>query len=103
MYCMYRTIPLWYCCGRYRAKYIVGSVALLQARPEGGEAWLLALRARPLEEVVQELTTLPGGCMCGGGRWGYMEELTTLPGGCLVCVGGRWRGAHHAATWLASR
>lgn len=46
----------------YRAKFIVGSVALLLAKPEGGETWLLGLRQQPFEEAVEHLSTLPGVC-----------------------------------------
>uniref|UniRef100_A0A061RIH6 DNA-(apurinic or apyrimidinic site) lyase n=2 Tax=Tetraselmis sp. GSL018 TaxID=582737 RepID=A0A061RIH6_9CHLO len=44
----------------YRAKYIVGAVEALQAKPQGGREWLVALRDAPLEEALAELQTLPG-------------------------------------------
>lgn len=43
-----------------RAKFITGSVAALQQKPEGGDKWLLSLRAVPYQEAVSELITLPG-------------------------------------------
>lgn len=44
----------------YRAKYITGTAAQLLAKPGGGEAWLMALRAKPCEEAVEALCELPG-------------------------------------------
>ena len=47
--------------GRYRAKFIVGSVALLASKEGGGHAWLMGLRKVPYMEAVLELSALPGG------------------------------------------
>ncbi|KAL9226148.1 hypothetical protein vseg_001993 [Gypsophila vaccaria] len=44
----------------YRAKYIVGTIKALEAKPGGGGKWLLSLRKLGLEEVVGELSTLSG-------------------------------------------
>uniref|UniRef100_A0A0E0CLV3 non-specific serine/threonine protein kinase n=1 Tax=Oryza meridionalis TaxID=40149 RepID=A0A0E0CLV3_9ORYZ len=44
----------------YRAKYIVGTAKILQAKPGGGEKWLASLRTRELPEVIEALCTLPG-------------------------------------------
>lgn len=44
----------------YRARYIVGAVEELRERPEGGAAWLTALRAVPFDAAVEALCTLPG-------------------------------------------
>lgn len=45
----------------YRAKFIVGTVRELGAKPGGAEAWLAALRASDDEAaVVEELCSLPG-------------------------------------------
>ncbi|XP_022141451.1 N-glycosylase/DNA lyase OGG1 [Momordica charantia] len=44
----------------YRAKYIVGSVKALEAKPGGGAEWLLSLRDLDLEEVIDALSSLPG-------------------------------------------
>lgn len=43
-----------------RAKFIVGSVALLRSKAGGGEAWLTALRDAPYPDAVQGLCELPG-------------------------------------------
>ncbi|XP_020245120.1 N-glycosylase/DNA lyase OGG1, partial [Asparagus officinalis] len=43
-----------------RAKYIVGTVKALQAKPGGGAEWLTSLRGRELNEVIDALCTLPG-------------------------------------------
>jgi endonuclease III len=43
-----------------RAKFITGSVAQLAAKPGGGAAWLLGLRAVPYPEAAAALCTLPG-------------------------------------------
>ena len=43
-----------------RAKFIVGSVAALQAKPGGGDAWLKSLRQAPYTEASAALCTLPG-------------------------------------------
>ncbi|KAL6748234.1 DNA glycosylase [Haematococcus lacustris] len=54
----------------YRARFIVGSVAALQAKPEGGQAWLLGLRQVSLQEALAQLSGLPGvgpkvaACVC---------------------------------------
>nr|XP_010930741.2 N-glycosylase/DNA lyase OGG1 [Elaeis guineensis]XP_010930742.2 N-glycosylase/DNA lyase OGG1 [Elaeis guineensis] len=44
----------------YRAKYIVGTVKALQAKPGGGTEWLASLRGLELHEVIDALCTLPG-------------------------------------------
>ncbi|CAL9068729.1 N-glycosylase/DNA lyase OGG1 [Musa acuminata AAA Group] len=44
----------------YRAKYIVGAVRALQAKPGGGAEWLASLRGLELDEVIDALCTLPG-------------------------------------------
>jgi 3-methyladenine DNA glycosylase/8-oxoguanine DNA glycosylase len=44
----------------YRAKFVVGTVAALREKEEGGAAWLLALRTAPYAHAVKELITLPG-------------------------------------------
>ncbi|AES72311.2 8-oxoguanine-DNA glycosylase [Medicago truncatula] len=44
----------------YRAKYITGTVNVLQSKPEGGEEWLYSLRKLELEDVISELIKLPG-------------------------------------------
>lgn len=44
----------------YRAKYITGTVNALQSKPEGGEEWLYSLRTLELEDVISELSKLPG-------------------------------------------
>ncbi|KAG6432596.1 hypothetical protein SASPL_104177 [Salvia splendens] len=44
----------------YRAKYIVGTVAALQSKPEGGQEWLASLRKLDLQESVGGLSSLPG-------------------------------------------
>ncbi|GAB4862094.1 8-oxoguanine glycosylase ogg1 [Ancistrocladus abbreviatus] len=44
----------------YRAKYIIGTVKALQAKPCGGVGWLSSLRELDLEEVISALSTLPG-------------------------------------------
>ncbi|GJM85238.1 hypothetical protein PR202_ga01673 [Eleusine coracana subsp. coracana] len=43
-----------------RAKYIVGTAKELQAKPGGGEKWLVSLRGKELPEVIEALCTLPG-------------------------------------------
>ncbi|KAK9863991.1 hypothetical protein WJX84_001937 [Apatococcus fuscideae] len=54
----------------YRAKFIVGSVAALRSKPEGGAAWLCSLRDVPYPEAAAALCTLPGvgpkvaACVC---------------------------------------
>ncbi|XP_058786934.1 N-glycosylase/DNA lyase OGG1 [Vicia villosa] len=44
----------------YRAKYIVGAVSALQSKPGGGEEWLHSLRKLDLQDVISELSKLPG-------------------------------------------
>lgn len=44
----------------YRAKYIVGTVAALQAKPGGGMNWLASLRKLDLQEAIDALCSLPG-------------------------------------------
>ncbi|KAF0932194.1 hypothetical protein E2562_008720 [Oryza meyeriana var. granulata] len=44
----------------YRAKYVVGTAKILQAKPGGGEEWLASLRTMELPEVIEALCTLPG-------------------------------------------
>ncbi|KAI3689467.1 hypothetical protein L2E82_47424 [Cichorium intybus] len=44
----------------YRAKYITGTVKVLQSKPGGGEAWLASLRKLDLQNTIEALTTLPG-------------------------------------------
>ncbi|XP_019438585.1 PREDICTED: N-glycosylase/DNA lyase OGG1 isoform X2 [Lupinus angustifolius] len=44
----------------YRAKYIVGTVNILQSKTGGGEEWLRSLRKLDLEDVISALSTLPG-------------------------------------------
>lgn len=44
----------------YRAKYVVGTVKALQAKPGGGAQWLASLRGLELSEVIDSLCTLPG-------------------------------------------
>lgn len=44
----------------YRAKYITGTVKVLQSKPGGGVEWLLSLRKLDLESAIKALTTLPG-------------------------------------------
>ena len=43
-----------------RAKFIVGSVALLMAQQGGGAAWLQGLRDVSYPEASEALCTLPG-------------------------------------------
>ena len=43
-----------------RAKYIVGTVKALQAKPGGGAEWLASLCGLELGEVIEALCTLPG-------------------------------------------
>lgn len=43
-----------------RAKYIVGTVNALQSKPEGGEEWLYSLRKLDLQDVISQLSKLPG-------------------------------------------
>ncbi len=73
------------CFARYRAKFIVGSVAALLAQPGGGRAWLLGLREAPLEQAVEALVTLPGG---GEGAPGAREG-----------AGGGGRGERGPSLW----
>ncbi|KAK9750649.1 hypothetical protein RND81_02G210900 [Saponaria officinalis] len=44
----------------YRAKYIVDTIKVLEAKPGGGDTWLHSLRKLALEEVVSGLCTLSG-------------------------------------------
>ncbi|XP_061361863.1 N-glycosylase/DNA lyase OGG1 isoform X2 [Gastrolobium bilobum] len=44
----------------YRAKYIIGTLKVLQSKPGGGEEWLLSLRKMELQDVICALSTLPG-------------------------------------------
>lgn len=44
----------------YRAKYMVGTVKALQAKPGGGAEWLASLRGLELKEVIEALCSLPG-------------------------------------------
>ena len=44
----------------HRAKYIIGTVNALQSKPVGGAEWLVSLRKLDLEEVIDNLCTLPG-------------------------------------------
>ncbi|XWS25103.1 hypothetical protein CRYUN_Cryun27aG0042300 [Craigia yunnanensis] len=44
----------------YRAKYITGTVDVLQSKPDGGAQWLLSLRKLDLKEAIDALCTLPG-------------------------------------------
>ncbi|XVF36959.1 hypothetical protein REPUB_Repub19eG0103600 [Reevesia pubescens] len=44
----------------YRAKYITGTVDVLQSKPDGGAEWLLSLRKLDLQEAIDALCTLPG-------------------------------------------
>ncbi|KAI7756931.1 hypothetical protein M8C21_014382 [Ambrosia artemisiifolia] len=44
----------------YRAKYIKGSVEVLQSKPGGGAEWLTSLRKGDLESAIEALTSLPG-------------------------------------------
>ncbi|KAM6542094.1 hypothetical protein CsatB_006541 [Cannabis sativa] len=44
----------------YRAKYITGTVKLLQSKHGGGLEWLLSLRKLDLDEAIDALLTLPG-------------------------------------------
>lgn len=50
-------IPSSRCC---RAKYVIGSVAQLRAKPGGGTAWLQGLRDVPYQMASEALCTLPG-------------------------------------------
>lgn len=43
-----------------RAKYITGTIKVLQSKPGGGVEWLLSLRKLDLESAIKALTTLPG-------------------------------------------
>lgn len=43
-----------------RAKYITGTVKVLQSKPGGGVAWLASLRKLDLQNAIEALTTLPG-------------------------------------------
>ena len=43
-----------------RAKYITGTVDVLQSKPDGGAQWLLSLRKLNLQEAIDALCTLPG-------------------------------------------
>jgi hypothetical protein len=60
----------WFLCFSCRAKFIVGSVQQLLAKPGGGEAWLLSLRDKPYNEAHEALCSLPGvgpkvaACIC---------------------------------------
>ncbi|KAH0452329.1 hypothetical protein IEQ34_019628 [Dendrobium chrysotoxum] len=44
----------------YRAKYIVGAIKALQAKPGGGVEWLASLRSMDLQDVLEALCSLPG-------------------------------------------
>ncbi|KAI3821393.1 hypothetical protein L1987_08960 [Smallanthus sonchifolius] len=44
----------------YRAKYIRGTVEVLQSKPGGGVEWLTSLRKLDLESAIESLTSLPG-------------------------------------------
>ncbi|XP_022768138.1 N-glycosylase/DNA lyase OGG1 isoform X1 [Durio zibethinus] len=44
----------------YRAKYITGTVDVLQAKPDGGAQWLLSIRKLNLQEAIDALCSLPG-------------------------------------------
>lgn len=44
----------------YRAKYIVGAIKALQAKPSGGVEWLASLRSLDLNDVLDALCSLPG-------------------------------------------
>nr|XP_043606778.1 N-glycosylase/DNA lyase OGG1 [Erigeron canadensis]XP_043606779.1 N-glycosylase/DNA lyase OGG1 [Erigeron canadensis] len=44
----------------YRAKYITGTVKVLQSKPGGGVEWLASLRKLDLQSVIEALITLPG-------------------------------------------
>ena len=44
----------------YRARYIVAAVEELNAKPEGGAAWLQNLRQVPFDVAIESLCTLPG-------------------------------------------
>ncbi|GAV83852.1 HhH-GPD domain-containing protein/OGG_N domain-containing protein [Cephalotus follicularis] len=44
----------------YRAKYITRTVDALQSKPGGGAEWLSSLRKMGLQEVIDDLCTLPG-------------------------------------------
>ncbi|KAJ0923112.1 putative DNA-(apurinic or apyrimidinic site) lyase [Helianthus annuus] len=44
----------------YRAKYIRGTVEVLQSKPGGGVEWLTSLRKLDLESAIEALTSLPG-------------------------------------------
>lgn len=43
-----------------RAKYITGTVKVLQSKPGGGVEWLASLRKLDLQSAIEALTTLPG-------------------------------------------
>lgn len=44
----------------YRAKYITGTIEVLQSKPGGGVEWLASLRKLDLQKAIEALTTLPG-------------------------------------------
>ncbi|KAI3686940.1 hypothetical protein L1987_80630 [Smallanthus sonchifolius] len=44
----------------YRAKYIRGTIEVLQSKPGGGVEWLTSLRKSDLESAIEALTSLPG-------------------------------------------
>ncbi|KAJ9541800.1 hypothetical protein OSB04_028306 [Centaurea solstitialis] len=44
----------------YRAKYITGTVEVLQSKPGGGVEWLTSLRKLDLQNAIEALITLPG-------------------------------------------
>lgn len=43
-----------------RAKYIIGTVAALRSKSEGGVEWLASLRQSDLQGAIDGLSTLPG-------------------------------------------
>ena len=43
-----------------RAKYITGSIQVLQSKAGGGVEWLASLRQLDLEKAIEALMTLPG-------------------------------------------
>ncbi|XP_024977233.1 N-glycosylase/DNA lyase OGG1 isoform X2 [Cynara cardunculus var. scolymus] len=44
----------------YRAKYIIGTIEVLQSKPGGGVEWLASLRKLDLQKAIEALITLPG-------------------------------------------
>jgi endonuclease III len=89
----------WFCGLSYRAKFIVGSVQQLLAKPGGGQAWLLSLRDKPYNEAHEALCSLPGvgpkvaACIClfSLDKVGAEDRLNYLDEHVRRVVLGRWK------------